>query len=135
MNASPAVRSRKPQAGEKKSLISKWDTQTWRLVSTRTVSQRPVTAFDISDDGTLLAYGSSDLSVGVLDAHTLRPVMTILKAHDFPVTSLKFNPSGTLVVSGSADNSVRVIAIPADARSKPPLSRNGPMCYPPSVAR
>jgi len=72
VNASPAIRSRKPAAGEKKSLVSKWDTKTWKLLSTRTVSQRPITAFDISNDGTLLAYGSSDLSVGVLDAKTLR---------------------------------------------------------------
>lgn len=95
-----------------------------------------------SDDGTLLAYGSSDLSVGVLDATTLQvraatvvracrtpefadslrfnfqPILHILHAHDFPVTSLKFNPSGTLVVSGSADNSVRVIQVPSkDERS------------------
>lgn len=90
-----------------------------------------------SDDGTLLAYGSSDLSVGVLDATTLRvrclyslsitilsrmptddtigtqSLMTILRAHDFPVTSLRFNPSADLVISGSADNTVRVVTVPS----------------------
>ncbi|ORY72905.1 quinon protein alcohol dehydrogenase-like superfamily [Leucosporidium creatinivorum] len=113
VNASPSVRSRKPGPGEKKSFVSLWDTKTWTLKKTRTVSQKPVTAFDVSDDGTLLAYGSSDLSVGVLDAVTLRPILHILHAHDFPVTSLKFNPSGTLLLSGSADNSVRVVEVPS----------------------
>ncbi|KAL8291360.1 hypothetical protein RQP46_002338 [Phenoliferia psychrophenolica] len=112
VNAAPAVRSRKAGPGEKKSFVSMWDTKTWKLVKTRVVSQRPLTAFDISLDGTLLAFGSSDLSVGVLDAVNLRSIMTILKAHDFPVTALRFNPTADLVVSGSADNSVRVISIP-----------------------
>ncbi|KAK4051472.1 hypothetical protein OIO90_004686 [Microbotryomycetes sp. JL221] len=113
VNAAPAVRTRKPAAGDKKSFVSMWDTKTWKLVKTRTVSQKPVTAFDISDDGSLLAYGSSDLSVGILDASTLRPIMTVLHAHEFPVTAIKFNPAATLVVSGSADNTVRVIEVPS----------------------
>ncbi|KAK4050004.1 hypothetical protein OIV83_003828 [Microbotryomycetes sp. JL201] len=108
VNAAPAVRTRKPAAGDKKSFVSMWDTKTWKLVKTRTVSQKPVTA----DDGSLLAYGSSDLSVGILDATTLRPIMTVLHAHEFPVTAIKFNPAGTLVVSGSADNTVRIIEVP-----------------------
>ncbi|GAA5888882.1 hypothetical protein JCM5296_005030 [Sporobolomyces johnsonii] len=117
VNASPAGRTRKPPAGSKKAFVSLWDARSWKLVKTRTVSQKPITAFDVSEDGTLLAYGSSDLSVGILDAVTLRPILTVLHAHDFPVTSLKFNPSATLLVSGSADNSVRLIDVPdASAR-------------------
>ncbi|GAA6022321.1 hypothetical protein JCM10207_003284 [Rhodosporidiobolus poonsookiae] len=98
----------------KKAFVSLWDTATWTLVKTRTVCQKPVTCFEVSDDGELLAYGGSDLSVGVISARTLRPIVTILHAHDFPVTALKFNPAGTVLVSGSADNSVRVITVPRD---------------------
>ncbi|GAA5920105.1 hypothetical protein JCM1841_004100 [Sporobolomyces salmonicolor] len=117
VNAAPTGRTRKHPAGSKKAFVSLWDARSWRLVKTRTVSQKPITAFDVSDDGTLLAYGSSDLSVGILDAVTLRPILTVLHAHDFPVTSLKFNPSSSLLVSGSADNSVRLIEVPdASAR-------------------
>ncbi|GAA5885833.1 hypothetical protein JCM16303_000072 [Sporobolomyces ruberrimus] len=97
----------------KKSFISLWDTLEWKLNKTRTVGTKPITSFEVSEDGTLLAYGSSDLSIGILDATTLRPIMTILKAHDFPSTTLKFNPTGTLLVSGSADNSLRVIKVPS----------------------
>ncbi|GAA6053269.1 hypothetical protein JCM3770_002687 [Rhodotorula araucariae] len=116
VNAAPAGRVRKPPAGSKKAFVSLWDARAWKLLKTRTVSQKPVTAFDVSDDGTLLAYGSSDLSVGILDAVTLRPILTVLHAHDFPVTALKFNPSASVLVSGSADNSIRVIEVPSAAQ-------------------
>lgn len=89
VNAAPAVRSRKAGPGEKKSFVSMWDAKTWKLVKTRVVSQRPLTAFDISADGSLLAYGSSDLSVGVLDALTLRVrPRTILCALDHFLTGV-----------------------------------------------
>jgi len=71
-----------------------------------------LTAFDLSDNGKWIAYGSSDCSVGLLDAFTLAPLLNILKAHEFPPTVLKFNPTSRLLVSGSADNTVRLIAIP-----------------------
>ncbi|GAA5999277.1 hypothetical protein JCM5350_004978, partial [Sporobolomyces pararoseus] len=103
----------------KKSFISCWDTLEWKLTKTRTIGNKPITSFDISEDGLLLAYGSSDLSIGILDSKTLRPIMTILKAHDFPSTTIKFNPSSSLLVSGSADNSLRVIKVP------PPSERGG----------
>ena len=86
----------------------------------------------LSPDGKLLAFGSSDYTVGILDAHTFavryiflfrkeeravdssfcQPVVTILKAHDFPPTTLRFNPESNLLISGSADNSIRVVTVP-----------------------
>jgi len=71
-----------------------------------------VTCFDISPDGRFLAFGSSDLSIGILDASTLIPIVTILKAHEFPPTTIKFNPTSTLLMTGSADNSIRIVNVP-----------------------
>ena len=82
-----------------------------------------------SPDGRFVAYGSSDYTVGILDAQTLavrsthnpvtqtilivaQPLLTILKAHEFPPTTLRFNPSSNLLVSGSADNTVRIVTVP-----------------------
>jgi prolactin regulatory element-binding protein len=93
-----------------------------------------------SADGKLLAYASSDLSIGILDARTLtvraspspfqtfqyhfqltlyiafvgieKPLLKILHAHSFPTTALAFNPSGTLLASSSADNTVRLVVVP-----------------------
>jgi len=71
-----------------------------------------LTCFDISPDGRFLAIGSSDLSIGILEANTLLPIVTILKAHEFPPTTIKFNPSSTLLVTGSPDNSIRIVNVP-----------------------
>jgi len=76
------------------------------------VGVKGLTTFDVSDNGKWIAYGSSDCSVGLLDAFTLAPLLSILKSHEFPPTVLKFNPTSRLLVSGSADNTVRLIAIP-----------------------
>lgn len=114
VNAAPAG-GKGPKAKIRKSFVTAWDADTWDLIETRHVSDRPVTVFDVSPDGKFLAYGSSDLSIGVLDATTLRPVLKILHAHDFPPTCLKFNPASNLLISASADNTLRVIPIPAKA--------------------
>jgi len=83
----------------------------------------------LSADGKFLAFGSSDLTIGFLDAVTLKvsnisreyliffttpvqPLVNILKAHEFPPTTIAFNPTTTLLVSGSADNTIRIIAVP-----------------------
>ncbi|KIK65426.1 hypothetical protein GYMLUDRAFT_70536 [Collybiopsis luxurians FD-317 M1] len=92
--------------------VSKWNTDTWTVEKTRKIGDRGLTCFSISPDGKLLGYGSSDLSIGLLDATTLNPVSTILKAHEFPPTTLAFNTSSRFLVSGSADNSIRVISLP-----------------------
>jgi len=94
---------------EKKAFISVWDTDSWSLIKTRTVSRKPVTSFDVSPDGRLLAIGGADLSVSIFDAETVRPLLSVLAAHDFPSTTLRFSPASDLLISGSADNSLRVI--------------------------
>ncbi|KAG8990748.1 hypothetical protein FRB90_001630 [Tulasnella sp. 427] len=90
----------------------------WGLVKSRSASNKAITVFDVNGAGTLLAYGSSDLSTGILDAKTLTPLVSILNAHEFPATVLKFNPSSTLLISGSADNSVRVVEVPSSLGEK-----------------
>lgn len=84
----------------------------WDVVARREVSAKPVTVFDASADGKLVAYGSSDLAIGILDAKTLSPLLKILHVHDFPPTALRFNPSATMLLSASADNTVRAIVVP-----------------------
>jgi len=130
VNSQPTIRlsrSRSRRYGSsggdtKKAFVSLWDSTTWKLVNTKTISQKPVTAFDISPDGELLAFGSSDLSVGILDARTLQPLLAILHAHDFPVTCLRFNPASNLLVSASADNTVRVITVDRRASERSRVS-------------
>ncbi|KAF8743824.1 hypothetical protein AX14_000232 [Amanita brunnescens Koide BX004] len=107
-----ATRSKKSKNPSRQSFICRWDTDTWTVDKQRKVGDRGVTCFDISPDGRFLAFGSSDLSIGILDASTLIPIVTILKAHEFPPTTIKFNPTSTLLVTGSADNSIRIVNVP-----------------------
>ncbi|KAK9894982.1 WD40 repeat-like protein [Cystobasidium minutum MCA 4210] len=103
--------------GERKAFISVWDVDTWKLIRTRTVAKKPVTSFDVSPDGKLLALGGSDLSITIFDAETVQPLLSVLKAHDFPSTCLRFSPDSKLLISGSADNTLRIVL--ADQASHP----------------
>ncbi|KAI0370159.1 WD40 repeat-like protein [Pilatotrama ljubarskyi] len=105
------------KSSPRNAFICKWDTKTWKVSTKRKVSDRQVTCFDVSPDGKLLAFGSSDLTVGVIDAQTLAPLLTILKAHDFPPTTLRFNLTSDMLISGSADNTVRIVTIPPNLGS------------------
>lgn len=113
INTNPA-RSRQKKSAPRQGFVSKWNTESWTIEKSRKVGEKGITCIDLSADGRLLGYGSSELSIGLLDATTLAPYATILKAHEFPPTVVKFNPSATLLVSGSPDNSLRVVSIPAN---------------------
>ncbi|KAF9057732.1 WD40-repeat-containing domain protein [Panaeolus papilionaceus] len=109
-------RKKQARTASRHASICIWDTKSWSVTKSRKVGDRGLTCFDVSVDGLYLAYGSSDLSVGMLDSKTLSPVFTILKAHEFPPTVIKFNPTTTSIISGSADNSIRVVTVPAIAK-------------------
>jgi len=100
------------KASPRCAFVCKWNTETWQVTRLRKVSDKGVTCFDMSKNGKLSAFGSSDYTIGILDAYTLAPLLTILKAHDFPPTTLRFNSVSSLLVSGSADNTVRIVTIP-----------------------
>ncbi|OAJ37341.1 hypothetical protein BDEG_21374 [Batrachochytrium dendrobatidis JEL423] len=55
----------------KSALIQKYDVATKKLVSTTPVSIKPITTFAMSIDGSILAFGSSDLSITVMKAKSL----------------------------------------------------------------
>ncbi|KAF8525358.1 WD40 repeat-like protein [Gautieria morchelliformis] len=115
LNASPPRVRGKPSP--RPAYICMWDTNTWQMIKMRKVAEKGVTCFDVSADGKLVAFGSSDYTIGVLDSQTLAPVLTILRAHDFPPTTLRFSPDASLLISGSADNTLRIIVVPKNFES------------------
>ncbi|CAG8508862.1 9469_t:CDS:10 [Ambispora gerdemannii] len=95
-----------------KAFIVKWDQQTWDKVAERIVSKKPIVAFTISDNGKLLAYASSDMSIGVVSSDNLRVLLKVPNVHQQPAVALSFNHDTSLLVSGSFDNTVHIIKIP-----------------------
>ncbi|KAF5364005.1 hypothetical protein D9756_000539 [Leucocoprinus leucothites] len=106
----PRERGRKTPA--RQGYILKWNALTWTVEKQKKVGDKGLTAFDISLDGRFLGYGSSDLSIGILDPKTLTPLCTVLKAHEFPPTAVRFDPTTKIIASGSADNTLRIVTIP-----------------------
>ncbi|WFD02415.1 hypothetical protein MOBT1_001097 [Malassezia obtusa] len=108
VNAAPS-RAAKTRA----SYVVAWEADSWRLLGSRKVSSRPGTVLSVSPNGRLLAAGTSDLCISVLQARTLRSLLRADKVHDFPPTCLSFTPSSRAIVSGSADSTVRLQVLPS----------------------
>ncbi|TFK76068.1 hypothetical protein BDN72DRAFT_756973 [Pluteus cervinus] len=68
INTNPPRTSKK---ASRQGYVCRWNTESWTVEKSRKVSDRGLTCFDISADGKLLAFGSSDLNIGLLDSTTL----------------------------------------------------------------
>ncbi len=67
----------------------------------------PVNAVSFSSDGTMLASGSSDITVKLWDVAT-RDNITTLEGHGGPVNAVSFSSDGTMLASGSDDETVKL---------------------------
>lgn len=94
------------------SYVATWDADAWKLLGARKVASRPGTVLAVSPNGRLVAVGTSDLCISVLQARTLRPLLKATHVHDFPPTCLAFSPNSRAMVSGSADSTVRLQVLP-----------------------
>ncbi|ORX48294.1 WD40 repeat-like protein [Hesseltinella vesiculosa] len=88
------------------------DPHTLEIKKTLMVSKKPVTAFCLSMDGSLVAVATADLSVSLYEATSLQLLTHIKNAHSFSITSLAISPSRRMLVSASADNTCRVTDLP-----------------------
>ncbi|KAJ1765653.1 hypothetical protein IW140_006407 [Coemansia sp. RSA 1813] len=96
----------------KQAYIAVWNTRTWKRIATRPVCNSAITTFAISSDGTLLAFATASLQIGICDAHSLRVLARIQNAHGFAITALAFDNTGKHLISGSADETCQIIRIP-----------------------
>ncbi|KAG5457480.1 MAG: WD40-repeat-containing domain protein [Olpidium bornovanus] len=99
-------------ADRRRGFICKWDTATWTLAAKAAVSKRAITALCVSSNGQLLGFGSQDLSVGVVDAATLRLLKTYQEVHGLPPTVVSFDEEAQNLVSASADTTFRMTELP-----------------------
>ncbi len=94
-----------------------------------TVMWDRVTCIAFSSDGTRLASGSLDKTIGLWDAATGKELAR-LKGHASAVLSVAFSPDGSRLASGSADNTIKLW----DVGSGKELASKGQSGYVLSVA-
>ncbi|CAK9867480.1 unnamed protein product, partial [Sphagnum jensenii] len=94
-----------------KGFVSAFDTSTWRKVKSKKLQEVPISAFAISRDGKLLAIGSCEGDVAIVDAATLSILQWVRQAHMIFVTAMEFHPNGQALLTVSADYSARVTRI------------------------
>ncbi|KAF7147648.1 hypothetical protein RHSIM_Rhsim03G0185500 [Rhododendron simsii] len=91
--------------------IVKWDTSSWKRVSTKHVVRDPVCAFNASVDGMLLAVGTIQGDVLIITSANMHAQNVVRKAHLGLVTALMFSQDSRALVSVSLDSSARVTMI------------------------
>ncbi|VFQ61699.1 unnamed protein product [Cuscuta campestris] len=101
--------------------IVEWSTSSWERMRSKLVAGEPISAFNVSADGKLLAIGTSEGNVRILRAGNMGALKTIKKAHIGPTTALAFSDDSRALLSVSMDSSARVTLI-TDNGSKNGLS-------------
>ncbi|CAH1443278.1 unnamed protein product [Lactuca virosa] len=91
--------------------IVKWNTTTWKRISSKYVVRDPISAFNVSDDGRFLAIGTIQGDIFILNASNLRVQSVVKKAHLGLVTALAFSQDSRALASASLDSSARVTQI------------------------
>jgi len=72
------------------------------------VQNTAVTSVDLSDNGQLVAAGSTDGSVRIWNAATARALAPPMIGQNSPVTTVDFSDDGQRVAVGDADGALRV---------------------------
>ncbi|XP_057765626.1 SEC12-like protein 2 isoform X2 [Salvia miltiorrhiza] len=91
--------------------IVKWNPTSWRRISSTFVSRDPISAFNVSPDGKLLAIGTIQGDILIISSANMRTRTVIKKAHLGLVTALAFSQDSRAVVSVSLDSSSRATLI------------------------
>lgn len=91
--------------------IVKWNTTTWKRISSKYVVRDPISAFDVSNNGKLLAIGTIQGDVLILNSSSMKVQTVVTKAHLGLVTALAFSNDSRALASASLDSSARVTLI------------------------
>ncbi|KAM0009256.1 putative transcription factor WD40-like family [Helianthus debilis subsp. tardiflorus] len=91
--------------------IVKWNTTTWKRISSKYIVRDPISAFGVSDDGKFLAIGTIQGDIFILNASSMKVHTAVKKAHLGLVTALAFSHDSRALASASLDSSARVTQI------------------------
>ncbi|TXG54645.1 hypothetical protein EZV62_019901 [Acer yangbiense] len=91
--------------------IITWNTTSWKRTRSKQVVQEPVSSFNISSDGELLAIGMAQGDISIINSTSLKVQTMVKKAHLGIVTALALSHDSRALVSASMDSSARVTLI------------------------
>ncbi|KAK1568945.1 hypothetical protein Q3G72_030779 [Acer saccharum] len=91
--------------------IITWNTTSWKRTRSKQVVQEPVSSFNISSDGELLAIGTAQGDISIVNSTSLKVQTMVKKAHLGIVTALALSHDSRALVSASMDSSARVTLI------------------------
>ncbi|XP_028097205.1 SEC12-like protein 2 isoform X1 [Camellia sinensis] len=97
--------------------IVKWNTSLWKRVSSKHIIQDPISAFNVSADGKLLAIGTIQGDVLIINSSSMHVQNMVRKAHLGLVTALMISQDSRALVSASLDSSARVTLIKDDKKN------------------
>ncbi|XP_020104476.1 SEC12-like protein 2 [Ananas comosus] len=96
--------------GDQGKIIS-WNTTSWKRIGTKRIVRDPISAFNISSDGKLMAIGTTEGSIEVLSSANMQVQTRVKKAHLGIVTALVFSHDSRALLSSSFDSTARVTTI------------------------
>ncbi|VYS51724.1 unnamed protein product [Arabidopsis thaliana] len=87
------------------------DTKLWKRKWSKPIKKNSISAFNVSADGKLLAIGTLEGDVLILESIRMQTIQVVKKAHLGLVTALTFSPDSRGLVSVSFDSRARLTMI------------------------
>ncbi|CAA2982865.1 SEC12 2 [Olea europaea subsp. europaea] len=91
--------------------IVKWNTTSWKRISSTHIVRDPISAFNVSSDGKLLVVGTIQGDIWIISSVSTRVQTVVRKVHLGLVTALGFSQDSRALLSASLDSSARVTLI------------------------
>ncbi|KAL5763289.1 hypothetical protein ACOSP7_019553 [Xanthoceras sorbifolium] len=88
-----------------------WNTTSWKRMRSKHVVREPVSCFNISFDGKLVAIGTAQGDISIINSTSMKVHTMVKKAHLGIVTALAFSHDSRALVSASMDSSARVTLV------------------------
>ncbi|XP_022882083.1 SEC12-like protein 2 [Olea europaea var. sylvestris] len=76
--------------------IVKWETTSWKRISSTHIVRDPISAFNVSSDGKLLVVGTIQGDIWIINSASMRVQSVVRKAHLGLVTALAFSQDSRL---------------------------------------
>ncbi|XP_030450331.1 SEC12-like protein 2 [Syzygium oleosum] len=91
--------------------ILTWNTSSWRRIGSKHVARDSVIAFNVSADGKLLAVGTCEGDIVVLNSTSMKTQAVVKRAHLGFVTALAFSHDSRAIISVSMASSATVTQV------------------------